>query len=295
MIVQEIKLTYHGPPLGNQPSWQKMPYGTREANISSVYGLYPLTRLRCLYSAVQRRLPSSCSLRSRSVSFHGVCATDLSQESQRHRNVPVSRRAKVTPCGISEKVLPEFVGGCQPRTRRPHLRRLCSGSIWPGAKTLSQRVSLRETRPDHLCSRRYDGRPLLGCVTLGKIRSPQGGSKALHAAGPPWQHLLFYLDFSRKNARCDRFRLSVDRIGSVLSDRPRIRRFLTFSLMHELLAFFLTRAKRALGVTRHARHWVAKTTVLKSDRIILLAGPKSSRLYLDPLCRIAYYDADTDR
>jgi hypothetical protein len=214
-----------------------------------------------LHSAVQRRSPSSCSLRSRSVSLHGVRATNLSQEPQRHRNVPVSRRAKVTSCGISEKVLSEFVGGCQPRTQPAHLRRFCSGSVWSVAKTLSQRVSLRETRPDYLCSRRYDGRPLLGCVTLGKIRSPQGGSKALHDAGPPRQHLLFRLDFSRKNARCDRFRSSVDRIGSVLSDRPRIRRFSTFSLMHELLTFFLTRAKRTLGVTRHTRRWVAKTTV----------------------------------
>ena len=38
-----------------------------------------------------------------------------------------------------------------------------------------------------------------------------------------------------------------------------------------------------------------KTTGLRSDQTIVLAGPKSSRLYPDPLRRVAFYDAEHKR
>jgi hypothetical protein len=60
-------------------------------------------------------------------------------------------------------------------------------------------------------------------------------------------------------------------------------------------AFFVTRGKRNLDCTRRARRPVDKTTGLRSDQTIVLAGPKSSRLYPDPLRRIAFYDAENER
>jgi Transposase DDE domain/Domain of unknown function (DUF4372) len=60
-------------------------------------------------------------------------------------------------------------------------------------------------------------------------------------------------------------------------------------------AFFVTRGKRNLDCTRRARRAVDKTTGLRSDQTIVLAGPKSSRLYPDPLRRIAFYDAENNR
>lgn len=60
-------------------------------------------------------------------------------------------------------------------------------------------------------------------------------------------------------------------------------------------AFFVTRAKRNLDFTRRGGRKVDRTTGLRSDQTIRLAGPKSSRLYPDLLRRVAYYDADHDR
>jgi hypothetical protein len=60
-------------------------------------------------------------------------------------------------------------------------------------------------------------------------------------------------------------------------------------------AFFVTRGKRNLDCTRRARRPVDKTTGLRSDQTIILAGPKSSRSYPDPLRRIAFYDAEQQR
>jgi DDE family transposase/uncharacterized protein DUF4372 len=60
-------------------------------------------------------------------------------------------------------------------------------------------------------------------------------------------------------------------------------------------AFFVTRGKRNLDCTRRERRAVDKTTGLRNDQTIVLAGPKSSRLYPDPLRRIAFYDAEHER
>src|SRR6516165_7690444 len=72
-------------------------------------------------------------------------------------------------------------------------------------------------------------------------------------------------------------------------DFQRLYRFTTCS------AFFVTRAKRGLDFTRRARRRVDKTTGLRSDQTIVLAGPKTSRLYADPLRRVVFYDAEHDR
>ena len=60
-------------------------------------------------------------------------------------------------------------------------------------------------------------------------------------------------------------------------------------------AFFVTRAKRNLDFTRRKSHKVDKSTGLRSDQTIVLAGPKSSRLYPNPLRRIAYFDAESKK
>jgi hypothetical protein len=60
-------------------------------------------------------------------------------------------------------------------------------------------------------------------------------------------------------------------------------------------AFFVTRGKRNLDASRRERRSVDKTTGLRSDQTIVLAGPKSSRLYPNPLRRIVFYDAENQR
>lgn len=59
--------------------------------------------------------------------------------------------------------------------------------------------------------------------------------------------------------------------------------------------FFVTRAKRNLDDTRRVWRKIEKTTGLRSDQTLLLAGVKLSRLHPDPLRRVSYHDAETDR
>jgi hypothetical protein len=60
-------------------------------------------------------------------------------------------------------------------------------------------------------------------------------------------------------------------------------------------AFFVTRAKRNLDFRRRTRRLVDKTTGLRSDATIMLAGPSTSQLYPVPLRRVALYDVEHRR
>jgi hypothetical protein len=73
------------------------------------------------------------------------------------------------------------------------------------------------------------------------------------------------------------------------------RGYVDFARLHRFTtcgAFFVTRAKRNLDCTRRARRMVDKEMGLRCDQTIVLAGPKSSRLYPDALRRIAFYDTE---
>jgi transposase len=76
------------------------------------------------------------------------------------------------------------------------------------------------------------------------------------------------------------------------------RGYIDFARLHrfqEHSAFFLTRAKKNFDFTRRTRRDVDKSAGLRSDTTIGLAGPKSSRLYPDPLRRIAFVDGESGK
>lgn len=76
------------------------------------------------------------------------------------------------------------------------------------------------------------------------------------------------------------------------------RGYVDFGRLHRFTAgsaFFVTRGKRNLDATRRARRKVDKSTGLRSDQTIVLAGLKSSRVYPDALRRVAFYDTEHRR
>ena len=72
-------------------------------------------------------------------------------------------------------------------------------------------------------------------------------------------------------------------------DFQRLHRFTTAG------AFFVTRGKRNLDFTRRSRRLIDKTTGLRSDQTIVLAGLKSARLYPVPLRRVVFFDTEHSR
>ena len=65
--------------------------------------------------------------------------------------------------------------------------------------------------------------------------------------------------------------------------------------LHQQAAFFLTRAKKNLDAKRRESRIIDKTTGLRSDQTIVLAGVKSSQSYPEALRRIHYYDIETGK
>ena len=65
--------------------------------------------------------------------------------------------------------------------------------------------------------------------------------------------------------------------------------------IHQSGAFFVTRAKRGLKIQRRYSRPVNKSTGLRSDQTIILTGINTAKDYPEPLRRISYYDAETDR
>jgi len=65
--------------------------------------------------------------------------------------------------------------------------------------------------------------------------------------------------------------------------------------LHQHSAFFLSRAKNNLDYKRRQSHAIDKSTGLRSDQTIVLAGVKSSQSYPEPLRRIHYFNAETNK
>jgi hypothetical protein len=75
------------------------------------------------------------------------------------------------------------------------------------------------------------------------------------------------------------------------------RGYLDFARLYVLkqgCAFFITRAKQNTQFWRREWRPVRRSTGLRADQTIQLTGPKTARLYPDPLRRIYYFDAEKD-
>ena len=65
--------------------------------------------------------------------------------------------------------------------------------------------------------------------------------------------------------------------------------------MHQAMAFFVTRAKRRLQFKRRYSRTVDRTTGLRCDQTIVLTGVHTAEGYPEPIRRIVYFDAETDK
>lgn len=71
--------------------------------------------------------------------------------------------------------------------------------------------------------------------------------------------------------------------------------FVRFYEFTRQAAFFVTRAKSNLDFTPQLSRPIDTSTGLRCDQTIRLSGPKTSRSYPDPLRRVSYVDAATDK
>lgn len=76
------------------------------------------------------------------------------------------------------------------------------------------------------------------------------------------------------------------------------RGFIDFQRLHRLhtaLTFFVIRTKNNLAFQRRYSHPHDRSSGVRSDQTIRLTGPKTARLYPDPLRRVHYYSAEREQ
>lgn len=65
--------------------------------------------------------------------------------------------------------------------------------------------------------------------------------------------------------------------------------------MHQALSFFVTRAKRRFRFKRRYSRPVDKSTGLRCDQTVVLTGVDTATTYPEPMRRIGYFDAETQK
>ena len=65
--------------------------------------------------------------------------------------------------------------------------------------------------------------------------------------------------------------------------------------LHKARAYFVIRAKDTLAFRRCYSRPIDKATGLRCDQTIVLTGPRTAQRYPEPLRRVVYYDAETDK
>src|SRR5574341_1450555 len=166
------------PPFCKEPSdefWQN--------DFRSTDGLHtlrlPISPLR---GTLQRSLQSQKFFLLGSVSNFGLCPTDLSRESQGHRNVPSYHSTETLSHGHSQHCVAQHFGQRQSSSRLAHLRRLCP-NFDPGSTHSVQRRTLwARTRAHGLCPRCHHRRFVFVAFSLGAIPPTQVRGQTAHAA-----------------------------------------------------------------------------------------------------------------
>src|SRR5215470_18562683 len=60
-------------------------------------------------------------------------------------------------------------------------------------------------------------------------------------------------------------------------------------------AFFVVRTKENVLLERRYSHPVDKSTGVRSDQTVILTAIESAKVYPDPLRRVSFYDAESDK
>jgi hypothetical protein len=71
--------------------------------------------------------------------------------------------------------------------------------------------------------------------------------------------------------------------------------FARLYVIHQALAFFVTRAKRRFQFQRRYSHPVDKTTGVRCDQTMVVTGVDTATFYPQPMRRIVYFDAATEK
>ena len=245
--------------------------------------------------ALPRRFLSEKFLLLGSVSFDGIRPADLSGKPPRHRDVPAFDARQTLPYGIRRQGSALDTGRCERVARLADLRGLRAGLDWHGTAVichdpigvdLDQTLYALDSTTIDLCLslfpwarfRKHKAAvkmhtlldlhgniPTFIRITAGKVHDVNILDEFLPEAGAFYVMDRGYVDF---------------------------RRLFVFTLCS---AFFVVRTKKNVLLQRRYSHPVDRSTGLRSDHTVILTPFNSAQAYPDPLRRVSYFDAETNK
>ena len=255
--------------------------------------LFAAARVQRSRREVQWLLSQSRLFVPRSVLVSGVRGTHVPREPARHRTC-LRLGTEALSRWVSRQGLAEHVGRCQSRARLANLCRLGQVLI-RRARSSTPTSRSASSWWNRLRARFDDHRLVLELFPWAKFRRRKGAIKLhtlldLRGAIPCFIHI----SHGKMHDVNVLDHLPIEPGAFYVIERGCVdfQRLYRFTLA---AAFFVTRSKNSLDCTRRTRRKVDKASGLRSDRTIVLAGPKSSRAYPVPLRRIAFYDTEHRR
>src|SRR5664280_2868700 len=245
--------------------------------------------------SLSRRLSAEGFLLLGSVFGNGVRAVDLPRQSARYRSLPAFDAGQALPHGISRQGGALYPGRCQRIARLANLCGLCPGVDRRCATVVCPR-SLGVDLEQSLYA--LDSTTIDLCLTLfpwARFRQHKAAVKMhtlldLHGNIPTFiritdgkVHDVNILD-----------ELLPEAGAFYVMDRGYIdfQRLYFFTLCS---AFFVVRTKSNVLIQRRYSNPIDKSTGVRSDQTVLLTSFESASAYPDPLRRVSFFDAETNK
>src|SRR4030042_743295 len=183
------------------------------------------TRIQQMCSPVSRGAPHSKFFVFRSIPLHGLCSTDLSGESSRHRDMPAGRAAQALSRRDQEQSFSKHVGRCQRKTGLAHLRRLCSCVDRNGQRVVRGRELRAANHPGCLRSGFYYDRSVSVAFSMGLFSATQARPQTPYRDGSARFYSLRDAHHSWESSRCHLLGSIGPRTSRLLRHGPWIHRF----------------------------------------------------------------------
>src|SRR3972149_7562967 len=146
----------------------------RPIGVRATHEAFTPSHVPPLYAALPFQLSHQDILASRSVSLHGLRATDLPREPARHRNLSARPSGQALSSWHTRSCCQEYPGRCQRIPRLAQLRRLRDEPDPDGQNALHQRSLRRGAGTDGLRTGYYDQRPVLERLAVGTLPPGEG-------------------------------------------------------------------------------------------------------------------------
>src|SRR4029077_1029798 len=180
------------------------------------YRIHPSAAVRQACGALSRQLQGQSVFVLGSVFVHGLCATNLSRESARHRRLSSRALRSTLPSGLPQPCLSQYIGRCQRSARLAHLRGSSGAPDQKGKTTLFWPGNGCRATTKRLCTRFDNDRSLFEPLSVGTLSLHQSCDQIAYPTRPAWTDSFLYCNHRWALPRRQRPGSADGRTGSLL-------------------------------------------------------------------------------